>query len=125
MKILIIDDDDQVREILRMWLEKSGYDVFEASDGKKGVEIQRQTPVEMLICDLIMPGQEGIETITQFRKFFPDVCIIAISGGGQIDADSYLPMARSLGAWKVYKKPLAIAAMIEDIKTWQNSIDCQ
>ncbi len=121
MKILVIDDDVQIREILRMWLEKSGYEVLEASDGKKGVEIQEKNPVDILICDLIMPGQEGIETITQFRKCFPEVGIMAISGGGQIDADSYLPMAKTLGAWKVYKKPLSIAKMIEDIKEWQKS----
>ena len=119
MKILIIDDDDQIREILRMWLEKAGFEVFEAADGKLGVEIQKKTPVDLIICDLIMPEQEGIETITQFRKFFPEVCIIAISGGGQIDADSYLPMARSLGAWKVYKKPLSIPMMIDDIEEWR------
>jgi len=119
MKILVIDDDEQIREILRMWLERAGFEVFEAADGKQGVEAQRKTPVDLLICDLIMPEQEGIETITQFKKFFPNVCIIAISGGGQIDAESYLPMARSLGAWKVYKKPLSIAVMIEDIKAWQ------
>ncbi len=123
MKILIVDDDEQIREILRMWLERANFEVLEANDGKKGVEIQQKTPVDLLICDLIMPEQEGIETITQFRKYFPDVCIIAISGGGQIDADSYLPMARSLGAWKVYKKPLSIPNMIEDIRAWQKLRD--
>ena len=121
MRILIVDDDEQIREILRMWLEKSGYEVLEAADGKKGVEIQESTPSEVLICDLIMPGQEGFETITQFKRSFPEVCILAISGGGRIDADSYLPMAQSLGAWKVYKKPLNISEMIDDIKAWRNN----
>ena len=120
MRILIVDDDEQIREILRMWLEKSGFEVVEAPDGKIGVEIQNNTPSDVLICDLIMPGQEGFETITHFKQAFPEVCILAISGGGRIDADSYLPMAQSLGAWKVYKKPLNISDMIEDIKTWQN-----
>ncbi|MDR3630779.1 MAG: response regulator [Desulfocapsaceae bacterium] len=119
MKILIIDDDEQIREILRMWLEKSGFNVFEAHDGKQGVQIHEQSSVDMLICDLIMPGQEGIETITQFKTRFPDVCIVAISGGGQIGPDSYLHMASSLGAWKVYRKPLSIPLLIDDIKTWQ------
>ena len=124
MKILIIDDDDQIREILRIWLEKSGFEVFEAADGKQGVEVHRQSPVDMLICDLIMPVQEGFETIAQFKNQFPKVCIIAISGGGQIDPDSYLPMATSLGAWRVYKKPLGIAMMIEDIKAWRKERNC-
>ena len=119
MRILIVDDDEQIREILRMWLEKSGFEVFEAADGKKGVEVHEHSPVDMLICDLIMPGQEGIETITQFKSLFPSVCIVAISGGGQIGPDSYLHMASSLGAWKVYKKPLSIPSLIEDIRKWQ------
>jgi DNA-binding response OmpR family regulator len=121
MRILVVDDDEQVREILRMWLEKAGFEVLEAVDGKMGVEAHKKNPVDMLICDLIMPGQEGIETITQFKNQFPEVCIIAISGGGQIGPDSYLPVARSLGAWRVYKKPLGIAMMIEDIKGWQKA----
>ncbi len=124
MKILIVDDDEQIREILRLWLEKSGFEVFEAADGKQGVEVHRKSPIDMLICDLIMPVQEGIETISQFRNQFPKVCILAISGGGQIGPDSYLPMATSLGAWKVYKKPLSIAVMVEDIKAWQKKNNC-
>jgi len=125
MRILVVDDDEQVREILRMWLEKAGFTVYEAEDGKGGVEVHRKTPVDMLICDLIMPGQEGIETITQFKNQFPKVGIIAISGGGQIGPDYYLPIASSLGAWKVYRKPLSIANMIEDIQTWQKTNNCQ
>ena len=124
MKILIVDDDDQIREILRLWFEKAGFEVFEAEDGKQGVDVHRQSPVDMLICDLIMPVQEGFETIAQFKNQFPKVCIIAISGGGQIGPDAYRPMAASLGAWKVYKKPFSIAMMIEDIKAWQKEKQC-
>jgi DNA-binding response OmpR family regulator len=107
-----------------MWLEKEGYEVFEVVDGKMGVNVHRKTPVDMLICDLIMPGQEGFETITQFKNQYPEVCIIAISGGGQIGPESYLPVAKSLGAWRVYKKPLGIASMIEEIKEWQRVNNC-
>jgi DNA-binding response OmpR family regulator len=71
MKILIVDDEEQVREILRMWLEKAGFEVFEAMDGKMGVDVHQKTPVDMMICDLIMPGQEGLETITQFKNQYP------------------------------------------------------
>jgi DNA-binding response OmpR family regulator len=125
MRILIVDDEEQVREILRMWLEKAGFEVFEAVDGKMGVDVHQKTPVDMMICDLIMPGQEGLETITQFKNHYPEVCIIAISGGGQIGPESYLPIARSLGAWKVYRKPLGIATMIDDIKEWQRAKKCR
>jgi DNA-binding NtrC family response regulator len=121
MKILVVDDDEQIREILRMWFEKAGFNVLEAAEGKAAVEVHKKSPVDMLVCDLIMPGQEGIETITQFKHHFPEVGIIAISGGGRIGPDAYLPIASSLGAWKVYKKPLSIAQMIEDIKSWQEA----
>ncbi len=84
MKILIIDDDYRIRSLFRMWLEREGLDVFEAENGLEGVAIQRTNPMDLIICDLIMPVQEGIETITQLKNEFPDIGIIAISGGGKI-----------------------------------------
>ena len=118
MKILVVDDDDQVRELLCMWLEQEGYEVLEADNGRNGVEIQKSMPVDMLICDLIMPVQEGIETISQFRDEFPEVGIIAISGGGKIGPESYLSVAGHLGAWKVFSKPIDMAKLIAAIEEW-------
>ncbi len=127
MKILIIDDDPQVRDILSIWFEQEGFSVLEAENGREGVKIQRKTPAEMLICDLIMPDQEGIETITSFQKEFPAVGIIAISGGGKVGPDSYLEIAMQLGAWKAFKKPLDIPQIIESVHQWAtlNSDDRQ
>ena len=119
MKILIIDDDVRIRELLRMWLEREGFEVFEAENGKEGVEAHFSCPVELVICDLIMPVQEGIETITHFREEFPEVGLIAISGGGKIGPDSYLAVAEQLGAWKVFTKPLDMSSLIKAIKEWR------
>ncbi|KJS01099.1 MAG: histidine kinase [Desulfobulbaceae bacterium BRH_c16a] len=119
MKILIVDDDARIRELFRMWLEREGFEIYEAEDGRKGVEVQRKTPVDLLICDLIMPVQEGIETITQFTEEFPEIGIIAISGGGKIGPDSYLTVAEHLGAWRVFTKPVDMPSLIETIKEWQ------
>jgi DNA-binding response OmpR family regulator len=119
VKILIVDDDSRIRDLFRMWLEREGFEVFEAENGKKGVEVQRTNPVDLLICDLIMPVQEGIETITQFRNDFPKIGIIAISGGGKIGPDSYLAVAEHLGAWRVFTKPVNMALLIETIKEWK------
>ena len=119
MKILVIDDDVRIRELIRMWLEREGFEVFEAENGKYGVEAHRSCPVEMVICDLIMPVQEGIETITRFREEFPEVGMIAISGGGKIGPDSYLAMAEQLGAWKIFTKPLDMPSLIKAIKEWR------
>jgi len=118
MKILIIDDDEIIRELFRMWLERAGYEVYDAADGREGMEIQEKTPVDMLICDLIMPVQEGIETITLFRDKFPEISIIAISGGGKIAPGSYLTIAEHLGAWKVFTKPVDMIQLMKDIEEW-------
>ncbi len=118
MKILIVDDDDRIRELFRMWLERAGFEVYEAENGKKAMEVQQANPVDLLICDLIMPVQEGIETITQFRDNFPEVGIIAISGGGKIGPDSYLAVAEHLGAWRVFTKPVDMPVLIDTIKEW-------
>lgn len=121
MKILVIDDDARIRELFRMWLEREGFEVFEAENGKKGVEVQYKTPVELLICDLLMPVQEGIETITQFTEEFPEIGIIAISGGGKIGPDSYLSVAGHLGAWRVFTKPVDMSSLIRTVKEWQRT----
>ncbi len=121
MKILIIDDDQRIRDLFRIWLERAGYEVYEAENGQKGVQLQQSTPVDLLICDLIMPVQEGIETITQFRNNYPEIGIIAISGGGKIGPDSYLAVAEHLGAWRVFTKPVDMVSLIETIKEWEKS----
>lgn len=122
MKILIIDDDARIRTLFRIWLEREGFTVFEADNGKSGVELHRNDPVDMLICDLIMPVQEGIETITQFQEEFPDVGIIAISGGGKIGPDSYLTVAEHLGAWRVFTKPVEMSSLVKNIYDWKKQI---
>ncbi len=119
MKVLIIDDDARIRELIRIWLEREGFEVVEAEDGKKGVERYRSRPVDIVICDLLMPVQEGIETIAHFREEFPQVGIIAISGGGKIGSASYLAMAEQLGAWRVFAKPLDMPALIKAIREWR------
>ena len=118
MKILIIDDEPEIRTILRMWCEEEGFTVYEAENGKKGVEVQKKEHADLLICDLIMPVQEGIETISLFRQDFPGVGIIAISGGGKVGPNSYLEIARQLGAWKAFAKPLDIANLLDAIHEW-------
>jgi len=68
-----------------------------------------------------MPVQEGIETITQFKEEFPEVGLIAISGGGKISPDSYLNVAEHLGAWKIFTKPVEWAEFMKAIHEWNNA----
>ena len=104
-RILIIDDDIQFRSMLRQVLEREGYKVVDASDGKRGMRLFRQEQPDLVITDLIMPEKEGIETIIDLRRDFPEVKIIAVSGGGRIGPENYLHMAKDLGAQYTFAKP--------------------
>jgi CheY-like chemotaxis protein len=79
-RILVVDDEDQMRTMIRQMLEKSGYEVTEARNGREAICRYRERPSDVVITDLIMPEKEGIETIMEFRHEHPDVKIIAISG---------------------------------------------
>ncbi len=105
-RILIIDDEDQVRAVLRQMLERKGHEVFEAADGVEGLKINREHPADLIITDIIMPEKEGIETIKELRREFPAVKIIAMSGGGRIGPESYLKMAKGFGAARTFTKPI-------------------
>lgn len=120
MKILIIDDEPGIRNLFRLWLEKEGFEVFEAENGREGMRLQRKMSMDLIICDLIMPVQEGIETITQLKNDFPDLGIIAISGGGKMGPDPYLSAAQYLGAWRVFPKPINMELLIDAIKEWRH-----
>src|SRR5438132_12788677 len=98
MKILVIDDDHLVRYALTKILLSAGYEVVTAADGKRGMAVLRAEHPDVVITDIIMPDQEGIDTIIQIRRERPATKIIAIPGGGRIrDLDS-LVTAGSVGA---------------------------
>jgi len=115
-RILIIDDDPQILGMLRQTLEREGYEVIDASDGKEGLKLYQENPTDLIITDLIMPEKEGIETIMELRRDFPDVKIIAITGGGRIDPKQYLSMAKSFGAQYTFTKPVARAELLKAVR---------
>ena len=102
-RILVIDDDPDVRALIEQMLTGAGYEVVLAVEGREGVAQHRASPVDLVITDLYMPTQEGLETIAQLRKHFPDVKIIAMSG--KTAASAMLPIAQRLGAVEVLNKP--------------------
>ena len=116
MKILVIDDDEQMRVLLRQVMEWAGHEVVEAADGREGTRLQRQHRADLVITDLIMPEQEGLETITALRRDYPNLKIIAISGGGRIGPEAYLPAARELGADRVFSKPFDVQELAETVR---------
>jgi CheY-like chemotaxis protein len=107
--ILVVDDDDQVRVLLQHMLERLGHEVTLASDGNQALERYRQKQAEVIFMDLIMPGKEGIETITDVRREFPGAKIVAMSGGGRMGPENYLDLASKLGALRTMAKPFTFA----------------
>jgi YesN/AraC family two-component response regulator len=115
-RILIIDDEPQIRSMLTLMLERDGYEVVEAPDGVEGIKIYRQNPVDLIITDLIMPNKDGIGMIIDLKKEFPDVKIIAMSGGGLNKPDGYLKGAKKLGASCTLTKPIDREEMLQAVR---------
>jgi len=103
--ILIIDDDFKIREVLQQILERAGYEVMEAFDGREGLSLYRKRPPDLVVTDIVMPKKDGLETITDLRIEFPGSKIIAISGGGRLDPKPYLELAEGFGANRLLTKP--------------------
>lgn len=116
-RILIIDDEELVRLTLRQMLLSDNHEVFEASNGKDGVAMQKANPADVVITDIIMPGQEGIETIVQLRQADPGLKIIAISGGGRMKNMDFLKVASKLGADAVLSKPFSVKDILSAVQT--------
>ena len=115
-RILIIDDEPQLLDMLGQTFEREGYDIVKASNGKEGIKLYRENPVDLIITDIIMPEKEGIETIFELRKDFPDLKIIAISGGGRIEPEEYLDIAKKIGAQRTFAKPVAREDLLNAVR---------
>lgn len=111
VKILLIDDDPHLQMTLKIGLTRSGYDVLVAGDGEQGLKLLRDNRIDILITDIMMPGKEGIETIIDVRKLYPDIKILAISGGGQSGNITFLNMAKKFGAAGTLAKPFTVKAL--------------
>ena len=122
-RILVIDDDDGVRKLLRRILEQEGYAVEEAPNGEVGVKAFQESPSDLVITDIIMPDKEGISTIMELRQASKEVKIIAISGGGRISSSDHLKTAEDLGVHRTFKKPFdrkeLLAAIAEALEADQ------
>jgi DNA-binding NtrC family response regulator len=116
-RFLILDDDEDLGSVVEMILQMEGHDtaVFKKSDD--AAAMQRSRPADVLITDIFMPERDGLETIQQFRREFPKVKIIAMSGGGDTLRNvSYLFSAREVGAVQVIRKPFEREALLEVVR---------
>jgi DNA-binding response OmpR family regulator len=114
--VLIIEDDEFVKNMLRQTFKQAGYEVATASNGRIGLQLFQSEPFDIVITDLIMPDMEGIETITHLRKCNPGVKVIAISGGGRNRPDDYLHLASKLGASKTFTKPVDRNELLDAVR---------
>lgn len=115
-RILIIDDEALVRQVIRDWLEPRGHEVIEAENGNVGLALFRENPAELVITDIVMPDKEGIETIRELRRDFPDAKIIAVSGGGQLmPGATCLTLAEGLGVQRTLAKPVNLMELSKTI----------
>jgi len=110
--ILVVEDDEAIRRFFRSVLEKAGYGVREAADGREARRLFAEHGADLLITDLTMPGEEGLESIRAMRLGNPALKILAVSGafGGQ-----FLAVARKLGANETLQKPVQPNALLETV----------
>lgn len=104
-RILVIDDNSSLREAVCEILQAAGHETIAVPDGRLAGRIHQDTPIDMVITDLFMPETDGLEIIYQFRRDFPDVKVIAISGGGSRGMVELLTVARRMGAQRAFMKP--------------------
>jgi len=111
--ILIIDDEEPIRALLRKTLEKAGYVVLEARNGTEGLRLFRLTPPSLVITDVLMPDTDGLEIIMALRREATTVRIIALTGAAN-DFD-YLDVAQLLGAHRIMRKPLSMPELLQAV----------
>ena len=116
-RILVVDDDEQIRELIDSMLTAYGYETTLANNGQLATQAYREQPFDLVITDLVMPDMEGIELIQKLRAINQDVTIIAISGGFSGISDTYLKTAKFLGAKYTLPKPFKLDELLNVVST--------
>lgn len=111
--VLVVDDDPGVRDVIRSMLESAGYTVLLAENGKEAMKLLKKERADLILTDLVMPEQEGIETIKTLRREYPELKVIAMSGAFGGD---YLRIASYLGAHATLAKPIQMEKLLALVK---------
>lgn len=119
-KVLIIDDDENIRNVFKRAFEKANHKVLVAENGRVGENNYIQHKPDIIILDILMPEQEGIETILRLKAYDHNVKIIAISGGGLGSANNYLDNALKFGARFAIEKPVIISELVKKVELLLN-----
>ena len=115
-RILVVDDEAQIRSMLTQMLELEGYEVYTAENGEEGFTLVGRHSFDLVITDMIMPVKDGLKFIMELVRDYPDLKILAISGGGAIKAERYLTMAGYLGDIATLEKPFKREALLDVVK---------
>jgi len=115
--ILLVDDDPQMLRLLTDVIELDGHQALMAEDGEIALGYFEHQKPDLVITDILMPNKEGLEFISEVREIYPDLKIIAYSGGGSSDPESYLEFASGMGADRVFSKPMPLASLRSEIKS--------
>ena len=116
-RILVIDDDGLTRDILKEILSLLGHDIVEAGDGKEGVGRYSEAPTDLVITDIVMPEEDGLETIQEIYEMNPQAKVIAMTGFDGDGEMGYLALAEKLGASLTLKKPLHRDDIVSAVET--------
>jgi DNA-binding NtrC family response regulator len=118
-RFLIIDDDEDLGSVVQMILELDGHEAAVSTNAESAVKMHRVRAADVLITDIFMPDKDGFEVIRQFRREFPDVSIVAMSGGGEmLRSLRYLSSAREIGAVHSIRKPFekeSLLAVVHEV----------
>ena len=112
--ILVIDDQEPVRSLLRLVLEGAGHDVLEASNGRLGLELYQKRSADLIITDIFMPEMNGLELMLELTRNFLNVKVIAMSGG--LEGEGALTAAKLLGARQTFQKPLDVEELLSAVR---------
>jgi len=119
-RVLIVDDDADMRLSLKLALEMAGYAIEVAADGREALVIQKQRPADILITDIFMPESDGFEVIDAVRRAFPQTRIIVVSGGARLAKREYLLDAALMDVDAVLPKPFDVETLLRTLDTIQN-----
>ena len=112
--ILVIDDQEPVRSLLRAVLEGAGHEVLEASNGRLGLELYRKGSAGLIITDIVMPEMNGLELMLELTRSFLNVKVIAMSGG--LEGEGPFNEAKLLGARHTFEKPLDMKKLLNAVR---------
>jgi two-component system, response regulator, stage 0 sporulation protein F len=112
--ILIIDDEEPIRALLRFALEAAGYEVTEAANGREGLQRYRHRPTDLIITDIAMPELNGLDMLLELTRQFLYAKVIAISGAG--GEQNVLDVAKLLGARQTFQKPFSVPQLLQAVR---------